>query len=101
MKKNLLLLLVLFLLGGSIGIAKSVENNIMLRTEANSKAEIRNYIVTVVDTWKNNLIIYEETVCGIDNADIRAYELKDLFDAIYQPDRINIYFQSTSIVCIP
>lgn len=40
-------------------------------------------------------------VCDIENADIRAYELKDLFDAIYQPDRINIYFQSTSIVCIP
>jgi len=101
MKKKLLLLFVLFILGGSIGISKVVVD----RTSSTKKEIIDNnkqlYVVLVRDGWKNDLVIYEEEVCGMHRAFDRADVLLDQFNLLYQPGRINVVLSPRAQSCEP
>lgn len=101
MKQKLFLLFALFILGGSIGISKVVVD----RASSTEKIEIdgnkRIYVVLVQDRWKNNLLIFEEEVCGVNNAFDRAEVLLEQFNVIYQEGRIDIVLAPRPQVCEP
>ncbi|WP_353117924.1 hypothetical protein [Myroides odoratus] len=101
MKKKLLLLFVLFILGGSIGISKVVVDRTPSTEKEIDDYNKRVYAVLVLDRWKNDLIIYEEEVCGLDNAFDRGEVLLEQFELIYQPGRINVVVSPRPQNCEP
>ncbi|WP_413512294.1 hypothetical protein [Myroides odoratus] len=90
MKKILLLVFTLFLLGGTVGFAKTKPTETTFRTETDDKFSDVTYAVVVIDLWNNNTIVYEEgPYCGFDRAVEKAIELQDLYDSIYPPGRFS------------
>lgn len=84
MKKNLLLVFTLFLLGGTVGFAKTKPTETTFRTDTDDKFSNVTYAVVVIDLWDNSTIVYEEgPYCGFDRAEERAIELQIQYDSIY------------------
>ncbi|MGQ8868847.1 hypothetical protein [Myroides sp. TSA_177.3] len=105
MKQKLFLFFVLFIIGGSIGISREVVHHITAATPAiekiNSDPNKRIYAILVRDSWNNKLLIYEEEVCGMNNAFDRAEVLLEQFNVIYQPGRIDIVLAPRDQDCEP
>ncbi|MCS4238588.1 hypothetical protein M2306_001173 [Myroides gitamensis] len=101
MKQKLFLLFVLFIVGGSIGISKVAVDRVSSTEKIEIDGNTRLYFIFVRDTWNNDLLIYREEVCGVNNAFDRADVLLEQFNVIYQENRINITLSPTNQECQP